>query len=106
MNLELRSHKGATAVEPIIAIERANVVVESVKLAEDGSGDLIVRLYEGLGTRTSTSITANFEYQSVSLVNLLEEEMPSQSDLVAKSTGEIQLSMRPFKIATLRFKRY
>ena len=105
MNLALRSHRGATAVEPLIAVEKANVVVESVKLAEDGSGDLIVRLYEGLGNRTSTSISANFEYQSVLLVDLLESEVVGQSVLADLGTNKLELQLRPFKIATLRFVR-
>src|SRR4029079_18941965 len=35
-----------TAVAPLIAIDRPGVVVEAVKLAQDGSGDVVVRLYE------------------------------------------------------------
>jgi alpha-mannosidase len=106
MNLALRSHMGANSVEPLISISSGDVVIESVKLAEDESGDLIVRLYEGLGSRTSAAITANFEYQKASLVDLLEEPLASQADLALTANGGLQLELRPFKIATLRFKRY
>ena len=36
------------------------LVIEAVKLAEDGSGDVIVRLYESLGERSTGLVTANF----------------------------------------------
>ena len=36
--------------------------VEAVKLAEDGSGDVVVRLYEPLGARTSVRVRASFEH--------------------------------------------
>jgi len=105
MNLALRSHKGASAVEPLISVEKANVIVESVKLAEDETGDLIVRLYEGLGTRTTSAITANFEYDSVALVDLLESTIADQSNLANLGSNAVELQLRPFKLATLRFAR-
>jgi alpha-mannosidase len=105
MNLALRSHKGASAVEPLIAVEKPNVIVESVKLAEDETGDLIVRLYEGLGTRTTSAITANFEYDSVALVDLLESRIADQSNLANLGSNAVELQLRPFKLATLRFAR-
>ena len=48
------------------------LVVEAVKLAEDGSGDVIVRLYESLGQRSAGRLTANFPATGVQAVDLLE----------------------------------
>ena len=53
LNLPLRRRRGS-AVEPLVSVE-GTAYVEAVKLAEDGSGDLVVRLYEPLGARTSVA---------------------------------------------------
>ncbi len=39
----------ARPVAPLLTVDNPAVVVEAVKLAEDGSGDVVVRLYEALG---------------------------------------------------------
>ena len=105
INLPLRSHAGTNPVEPLIAVESPNVVVEAVKLAEDESGDLIVRLYEGVGSRTVTNISANFDYSQVFITDLLERRLENQTQLRALEDEKIQLELRPFKIVTLRFGR-
>jgi len=43
-----------------VVVDDPTVVVEAVKLAEDGSGDVVVRLCEGLGSRAAARITATF----------------------------------------------
>ncbi len=105
MNLPLREHRGSQEVHPLISIANDSILVESVKLAEDNSGDLIVRLYESLGNRVQTSIAANFEFQSVVLTDLLENPIADQSSLLQGQDSLLKVELRPFKIATLRFKR-
>ncbi|MEI7443173.1 MAG: glycoside hydrolase family 38 C-terminal domain-containing protein, partial [Actinomycetes bacterium] len=105
MNLPLRNHTGQNPVKPLIVVENANVVVEAVKLAEDGSGDVIVRLYEGTGDRTLAKISVNFEYENSVVVDLLEREAENQAILMNSQEGKIHLELRPFKIATLRFTK-
>ena len=51
LNLPLRRVRGARPIAPLLAVSDPAVVVEAVKLAEDGSGDVVVRLYEALGSR-------------------------------------------------------
>ena len=71
-----------------------------VKLAEDGSGDVVVRLYEALGTRAGARITATFDHASVAETDLLERPLPEPVAL----DGD-RLRLRPFQIVTLRFER-
>ena len=52
-NLAPRTVKGGHPVEPLFTVDNQALVVEAVKLAEDGSGDVIVRLYESLGERSA-----------------------------------------------------
>lgn len=105
-NLPTRTVKGDHAVEPLVKVEGAGVVVEAVKLAEDRSGDVIVRLYESLGARTRATVTAGFEATSVVATDLLEREI---GDVALTTTAHDQLTtsfqMRPFQIVTLRIAR-
>jgi len=104
-NLPQRRVEGAAVdtIEPLVAIDRPGVVVEAVKLAEDGSGDVVVRLYEALGVRGRASLTAGFDVAGVQQVDLLERDVPA--DGVAVDGGTVRLDLRPFQIVTLRFSR-
>ena len=70
-----------------------------MKLAEDRSGDVVVRLYEPLGARTRVSVTPAFETTGSHVVDLLEREM------VQDGWNGTELELRPFQIVTLRFGR-
>ena len=96
LNLPLRPAPAATAVEPLVASSSAGVVVETVKLAEDGSGDVVVRLYEAHGSRASATLRVGFPYERV-----------ERTDLLERATGDATatLALRPFELVTLRFVR-
>ncbi|WP_433275113.1 glycoside hydrolase family 38 C-terminal domain-containing protein [Pseudonocardia xinjiangensis] len=100
LNLALRTVRGSHDVAPLLHVDDPAVVVEAVKLAEDGSGDVVVRLYEALGTRASARVTADFPYGSVVETDLLEQPVPRP---VALSADGARLTLRPFQIVTLRF---
>ena len=55
LNLPLRRVRGGNDIAPLVVVDDPAVVVEAVKLAEDGSGDVVVRLYEALGSRASSA---------------------------------------------------
>ncbi|CAM3765678.1 alpha-mannosidase [Tsukamurella ocularis] len=100
-NLAPRSVAGAAAaVAPLVSVDHPGVVVEAVKLAEDGSGDVVVRLYESRGTRVHTTVRADFEHESVVRTDLLERP---QAD--PEPAGEMRITLRPFQLVTLRFRR-
>jgi alpha-mannosidase len=102
LNLPLRTVRGAGPVAPLLTVDNPAVVVEAVKLAEDGSGDVVVRLYEAHGGRASAQVTADFPYESVVETDLLETPLPEP---VALSADGARLAVRPFQIVTLRFAR-
>jgi alpha-mannosidase len=102
-NLVPRLVSGAAPVEPLFSVSNPAVVVEAVKLAEDGSGDVIVRLYESLGRRSAGRLTANFPVQSVVAVDLLER--PVQASGVEPATDGAEMLLRPFQLVTLRCVR-
>ena len=95
--LPLRRRRG-TAVEPLVHVD-GPAYVEAVKLAEDGSGDVVVRLYEPYGARGRVRVTAGFETAGSEVVDLLERP------LAGDEWDGTHLSLRPFQIVTLRFRR-
>lgn len=100
-NLPPRTRSGASPVTPLISVDNDAVVVESVKLADDRSGDVIVRLYESTGTRAHATLTANFPATQAWSTDLLERRWPETEDYTI-SDSSITLSLRPFQIHTLR----
>ncbi|CAH0184823.1 Mannosylglycerate hydrolase [Arthrobacter sp. Bi83] len=102
-NLAPRRMTGGHAVEPLVTVDNRALVVEAVKLAEDGSGDVIVRLYESLGERSAGRLTANFPAKSVRAVDLLEREVDAPGVVAGRESAE--LTLRPFQLVTLRFAR-
>jgi alpha-mannosidase len=101
INLPERVVPGSDAPTPIVAVDNGHVVVEAVKLADDRSGDVVVRLYESTGGRSRATLTAGFDVASVQEVDLLERRL---ADRVV-ADGGVSLELRPFQILTLRLKR-
>ncbi|WP_247048422.1 alpha-mannosidase [Arthrobacter rhizosphaerae] len=102
-NLAPRIVTGGQPVEALFSVFNQALVIESVKLAEDGSGDVIVRLYESLGERSAGLITANFPVESVHAVDLLER--PAEVPGISAGKDSVELTLRPFQLVTLRFAR-
>ncbi|MEU7040874.1 glycoside hydrolase family 38 C-terminal domain-containing protein [Streptomyces varsoviensis] len=98
VNLPERRVAGDAQVAPLVTVGDDAVVVTAVKLADDGSGDVVVRLYESRGGRVRTKVTAGFALASAAYCDLLERPTAD----AGAADGEISLSLRPFEIVTLR----
>jgi alpha-mannosidase len=98
LNYPAREVQGNRPVEPLVSSSAEQVVVETVKLAEDGSGDLIVRLYESTGGRADSRIAFAGVAEKIWLTDFLE--LPTSAEQV--SGGSIDLQFRPFQVITLR----
>ncbi|NEN05500.1 alpha-mannosidase [Diaminobutyricibacter tongyongensis] len=108
LNLPLRAVAGpASAIEPIVSSDNPAVVIETVKLAEDRSGDVVVRLYESHGARASAGLVIRFPFAVVVETDLHEQEVaPSAvAGATAGSPARVPLELRPFQLVTLRFAR-
>lgn len=111
LNLPVRVVPGGP-VEPLIRVD-GDVAVEAVKLAEDGSGDVVVRLYEPYGARASADLRLGFEADEAVETDLLEEPLAGNPHAQvaptavtgALSGGRVQVALRPFQVATIRFRR-
>jgi alpha-mannosidase len=89
---------GAEPLPSLLDVDNPAVVVEAVKLAEDRSGDVVVRLYEALGGRAKARLTPAFVARQANLVDLVEEPLGAAEF----DAGAVRLDFRPFEIKTLR----
>jgi alpha-mannosidase len=101
LNVPPRRIRGGRAVAPVLTVSNPAVVVEAVKLADDRSGDVVVRIYESLGGRATATVAADFAHDGVVETDLLERPLPAPVALRPDGT----LDLRPFRIVTLRFSR-
>jgi alpha-mannosidase len=106
LNVPARAVSGARAITPLMSVDAEGVLVESVKLAEDRSGDLIVRVYESLGTGEQGSVKLDRPWKSVQEVGLIEVDNPNvPKSIVEAQPGEVvKLALHSFQVVTLRFK--
>ena len=86
-----------TLSSSLLACDASNVVVETIKRAEDGEG-LIVRLYESQRRRGEVTLTTAFPLAAVHRSNLLEE---NQAELTLEG-NRVTLFVKPHEIVTLR----
>jgi alpha-mannosidase len=78
-------------------VDSPNVVIETIKQAEDGNG-LILRIYESQRKRGEFTLTTGFPLAGAWRTNLLEE---NQQQLETDERG-LQLFIKPYQILTLR----
>lgn len=102
----LRAVRAPAPIVPLVTSSDPAVVVETVKLAEDGSGDLVVRLYESRGGKARTTITLDGTAQRIEVTDLLERPLaPDAAGFAEAVEGDsIELPFRPFQLRTLRFR--
>lgn len=83
----------------LASVQPANVILETVKQAEDGNG-VIVRLYETENARTEACLTWNRPIASVEECNCIEEK---QAD-AAFERARIPFVIKPYEIKTFRIR--
>ena len=83
-------------------MDNDNIIIDTVKLAEDGSGDIIVRLYESkkaaVTTKLHAAFTENFKAYYCDMLENVQEEL-------AVEDGAVELTFRAFEIKTIRLAK-
>lgn len=97
LNAGVREFTGST-VEPLVSCDADGAVIESVKLAEDRSGDVVVRLYEARGGRSHGRLRPSFAVAAAVRTDLRERPLAVQPD------DPLSLTLRPFEIVTVRLR--
>ena len=87
----------ASHAQSLIVCEQPNIVIETIKQAEDGQG-IILRFYESQRRRGPVTLTAGFPLRAAWRTNLLEQ---NECELSVHG-ARITLPVRPYEIVTLR----
>ena len=82
-----------------MSVDRENVIPETVKAAEDGSGT-IVRLYESANSRTRVTVRFGIPAARVTVCDLQENELES----LPVQDGAVTLTVKPYEIVTLKVR--
>ncbi|MBC7237615.1 MAG: alpha-mannosidase, partial [Chloroflexi bacterium] len=91
---------GAGGEASLLAVDAPNIILETCKPAEDGSGDVVLRLYEAKRTATSCTLRLSLPVIAVNETDMLEEggtPLPCEG-------GRVPLFFRPFECKTLRLQ--
>jgi len=80
-----------------LSVNVPNLVIETVKQAEQGEG-LVVRLYEAWGRRGEATLSVGLPFQNAERVDLLERHTGS----LVLAGGRVELGYRPHEIISLR----
>jgi alpha-mannosidase len=91
---------GAACAAPVslFALDRANIIIEAVKPAEDGSPAIVLRLYEAMHAATRCELSTSLPVRAAAQTDMLENQ---PQDLLCQG-GKIALEFRPFEIKTVR----
>ena len=95
------SLEGTAAPFSMMSVDAPNVVIDTVKAAEDGSGDVIVRLYESKHAACDAQLSIHLPVASVAVCDMLENPV----ETLGVEDGRVALSFRGFEIRTLRMTR-
>ena len=101
LNVPVTCAAGVAEAKSLLSVEAPNVIIDTVKLSEDGSGDMIVRLYESKHAATKTRLTFGFGAAQAWICDMLENP---QQKLVVSGSG-VDLELRAFEVKTIRVKR-
>ena len=80
--------------------DNKNVILETIKRAEDGDG-IIVRLYEVENKTTDVTVKTAFDITEVVETNLMEEKVEGA---VSANGNEFTFRIKPFEIKTFRIR--
>lgn len=100
LNVPVRAKAGAAEKDrySMASVDRRNVILETVKQAEDGSG-VILRLYEDENARTKAHVSVDLDgIERVAECSLMEEEERA----VAYENGGFDITVKPFEIKTYK----
>lgn len=106
----------------LASIDKKNIFLDTIKLAEDGSGDIILRLYEAAGAATKARIATCLKGKYCECNMLEEVKLPENAAkeedtntitknkeslemITVQGDGIIDLDFRAFEVKTIRIVR-
>ncbi|MBR4458252.1 MAG: alpha-mannosidase [Clostridia bacterium] len=98
LNVPLQTVPGTSPTFSAFSVDAPNVFIDTVKPAEDGSGDIILRLYESKRADTFCRLTVGIPCARACLCDMLENELKSLEP------DNPVLHFRPFEVKTVRLR--
>jgi len=98
LNCPVMTADGAGESRSLFGIDASNIIIDTVKPAEDGTGDVIIRLYECMRAAVRCTLTTSLPVGTVTQTNMLEVA----EKMLETDGGAINLEFRPFEVKTLR----
>jgi alpha-mannosidase len=99
LNAPVLTVPGTAEQASLFSVSEPNIIIEAVKPAEDGSSDVIVRLYESKRTATACTLRTALPVASAVETDMLES---SVLDELACEDGNVDLVLNPFEVKTVR----
>ena len=101
LNVPLRVGVGDAGARSLFSLDEPNIILETIKPTEDPeSDDLVLRLYESMGTKTRAALSTSLPVSAVAQADMLENEL----EILKVGNDGIDLEFHPFEIKTLRMK--
>ncbi len=101
LNAPAVTARGAYGNFSAFSVDADNVIIDTVKCAEDGSGDIIVRLYESTGTMTKCELSVDLPVKSASITDMVEN-FKGEAEF---ADGKLTLTLHGFEAKTVRLAR-
>ncbi len=98
LNMPLYARIGKGEEGSFVSVDKENVMIETVKLAEAKDG-IIVRAYDFENAREEATFTFQKEIQKVFSCNLLENE---EEELAVEGAYQVKALIKPYEIKTLK----
>lgn len=90
------------ALSSLVRHDLRGVMVETIKAAHSDDDDVIVRLWESEGGRSTGTLQVSFPDASVSRVAVCDLLERDQHDLAVNADGSVSLTLDAFEVLTLR----
>jgi alpha-mannosidase len=103
LNRPLRVVAGGTAttaLQPLVTLDHPGVELDAVKAADDGSGELVVRLHEAVGDRATVRLELDRPVEQAWRATIFEDRL----DELGGDEGRVRLTLQPFELATVRIR--
>ena len=101
LNVKPLTAEGGCRDFSLLSVEKDNIILDTIKPAEDGSGDLILRFYESKKAACTTTVNLAMDGVRAYICDMLENR---QQELPA-ADGELELAFRAFEVKTVRLVR-
>lgn len=92
---------GAAGTFSLVDIDKQNIILDTVKPAEDQSGDIILRFYESKKAAVTSEITVNFGAFKAYHCDMLE----NKGEEIVLKDNHMSLTFGAFEIKTVRIAR-